>query len=219
RDWHDHRPARRRHRRQPAAGDRARPQGLSGHGLRNRADLDPYLCAGRPFAAGLVEAKAGRRRQARTGEGKAVSRLRIENLTRRFDGLVAVDAVSFAVPAAGITAIIGPNGAGKTTLFNMIAGFLPPTAGRIFFDDEEVTGVVPERMAARGLVRTFQLVQLFQNLTVLENVKVGRHVRGRAGLFSALMRSPSARRGGGGAEPRARDRLHFVGAFADAATP
>ena len=71
----------------------------------------------------------------------------------------------------------------------MMSGFLPPTQGRIFFEDSEVTGVAPEQIAGRGLVRTFQLVQLFQNLTVLENVKVGRHVRTRSGLLAALTRA------------------------------
>jgi branched-chain amino acid transport system ATP-binding protein len=142
---------------------------------------------------------------------QAGSRLRIENLTRRFDGLVAIDRVSFAVPATGVTAIIGPNGAGKTTLFNVISGFLPPTAGRIFFEDEEVTGVAPERIAARGLVRTFQLVQLFQNLTVLENVKIGRHARTRAGLIAALTRPAWARREEAETERRARELIGFVG--------
>jgi branched-chain amino acid transport system ATP-binding protein len=140
-----------------------------------------------------------------------VNRLRIENLTRRFDGLVAIDDVSFVVPATGITAIIGPNGAGKTTLFNVISGFLPPTAGHIFFEDEEVTGIAPERAAARGIVRTFQLVQLFQNLTAIENVKIGRHVRTRAGLVAALTRLPSARREEAQTEQRARELLGFVG--------
>jgi branched-chain amino acid transport system ATP-binding protein len=140
-----------------------------------------------------------------------VSRLRIENLTRRFDGLVAIDSVSFTVPAAGVTAIIGPNGAGKTTLFNMISGFLPPTAGHVFFDEEEVTGIAPERIAARRLVRTFQLVQLFQNLTVIENVKIGRHARTRSGLIAALMRPPWARREEAQTERRARELVSFVG--------
>jgi len=140
-----------------------------------------------------------------------MSRLRVEKLTRRFDGLLAIDDVSFEVPAEGITAIIGPNGAGKTTLFNMISGFLLPTEGRIFFEDEEVTGVAPERIAGRGLVRTFQLVQLFQNLTVLENVKVGRHVRTRSGLLAALARPPWARQEERETERRARELIEFVG--------
>jgi branched-chain amino acid transport system ATP-binding protein len=140
-----------------------------------------------------------------------MNRLRVETLTRRFDGLVAIDDVSFAVPAEGVTAIIGPNGAGKTTLFNMISGFLPPTQGRIFFEDSEVTGVAPEQIAGRGLVRTFQLVQLFQNLTVLENVKVGRHVRTRSGLLAALTRPGWSRKEEAETERRARELIEFVG--------
>jgi branched-chain amino acid transport system ATP-binding protein len=140
-----------------------------------------------------------------------MNRLRVETLTRRFDGLVAIDDVSFAVPAEGVTAIIGPNGAGKTTLFNMISGFLPPTEGRIFFEDSEVTGTAPEQIAGRGLVRTFQLVQLFQNLTVLENVKVGRHVRTRSGLLAALTRPGWSRKEEAETERRARELIDFVG--------
>jgi branched-chain amino acid transport system ATP-binding protein len=140
-----------------------------------------------------------------------MNRLRVETLTRRFDGLVAIDDVSFAVPVEGVTAIIGPNGAGKTTLFNMISGFLPPTQGRIFFEDSEVTGVAPEQIAGRGLVRTFQLVQLFQNLTVLENVKVGRHVRTLSGLLAALTRPRWSRKEEAETERRARELIDFVG--------
>ena len=148
-----------------------------------------------------------------------MTRLRVQKLTRRFGGLVAIDDVSFAVPAEGITAIIGPNGAGKTTLFSMISGFLPPTEGRIFFEDAEITGVAPERIAARGLVRTFQLVQLFQNLTVLENVKVGRHVRTRSGLLAALARPGWSRREEAETERRARELIAFVGLGDQADTP
>ena len=106
-----------------------------------------------------------------------MSRLRVHDLTRQFGGLTAVDRVTFEVPSEGVTAVIGPNGAGKTTLFSMISGFLEPTGGRVFFEGEEITAIAPERIAARGLIRTFQLVQLFQNLTTLENVKIGRHLR------------------------------------------
>jgi branched-chain amino acid transport system ATP-binding protein len=140
-----------------------------------------------------------------------MKRLRVEKLTRRFGGLLAIDDVSFEVPAEGVTAIIGPNGAGKTTLFNMISGFLFPTEGHIFFEDQEVTGVAPEHIAGRGVVRTFQLVQLFQNLTVLENVKVGRHVRTRSGLIAALTRPAWARREEAETERRARELIDFVG--------
>jgi branched-chain amino acid transport system ATP-binding protein len=115
-----------------------------------------------------------------------MSLLRLESITRRFGGLVAVDNVSLEIGATGISAIIGPNGAGKTTLFNMISGFTQPSAGRIVFSGKDITGAPPERIARRGLVRTFQLVQLFEHLSVLENVKVGRHLHTRGGLFAAL---------------------------------
>jgi branched-chain amino acid transport system ATP-binding protein len=140
-----------------------------------------------------------------------MSRLRVQDLTRQFHGLTAVDRVTFEVPREGVTAVIGPNGAGKTTLFNMISGFLEPTDGRVFFEAEEITGIAPERIAARGLIRTFQLVQLFQNLTTLENVKIGRHLRTRAGLLAAVTRPPSARREEAEVEACARELLAFVG--------
>jgi branched-chain amino acid transport system ATP-binding protein len=93
----------------------------------------------------------------------------------------------------------------------MISGFLLPSAGHIFFGDEEVTGVAPEHIAGQGVIRTFQLVQLFQNLTVLENVKVGRHVRTRAGLVAALTRPAWARQEEAETERRARELIDFVG--------
>ncbi|WP_137390627.1 ABC transporter ATP-binding protein [Rhodoligotrophos defluvii] len=138
-------------------------------------------------------------------------RLRLENVSRAFGGLRAVDEVSLAVPSDGVTAIIGPNGAGKTTLFNLISGVLEPTEGRIYFDDAEITGLAPEKIAARGLVRTFQLVQLFKDLTVLENVKVGRHLHTKGGLIAALFRTPGARREEREVEAQARALLEFVG--------
>ena len=143
-------------------------------------------------------------------------RLSVDRLTKHFDGLVAVDDVAFEVPAEGITAVIGPNGAGKTTLFSMISGFLKPTQGRVVFDGDDVTGVAPQLIAARGLIRTFQLVQLFQNLTTLENVKIGRHVRTRAGLLAALLRPPWARREEEETERTARELIDFVGLTAQA---
>ncbi len=140
-----------------------------------------------------------------------MTRLSVKGLTKRFGGLVATDNVSFDVPEKGVTAVIGPNGAGKTTLFNLISGFLPPTDGRIFFDGTDVTGTPPERMAAIGLVRTFQLVQLFPQLTVLENVMIGRHVRTRAGLMSALLSLPAARREESETQSKARALIAHVG--------
>jgi branched-chain amino acid transport system ATP-binding protein len=123
-----------------------------------------------------------------------MSSLHLESITRRFGGLVALENVSLTIPANGITAIIGPNGAGKTTLFSIISGFNAPSAGRVVFGDEDITGVAPELVAKRGLIRTFQLVQLFDALTVLENIKVGRHLHTRGGIFTALMPHFAARR-------------------------
>lgn len=140
-----------------------------------------------------------------------MSRLVLESVTKRFGGLVAVDGVSFAVPETGVTAVIGPNGAGKTTLFSLISGFLPPTQGSILFDGKDITGLAPENVAQRGLVRTFQLVKLFEDLSTLENVKVGRHLHTKAGLFSAFLRPPSARREEREVDARARELLAFVG--------
>ena len=140
-----------------------------------------------------------------------MSRLRVVGLTKKFGGLIAVNAVSFDVPAEGVTAVIGPNGAGKTTLFSMISGFLDPTEGGVYFEEQEITGMPPEQIAARGLIRTFQLVQLFQNLTTLENVKIGRHLRTRAGLLAALARPSWARREEADVDTKARDLLAFVG--------
>ena len=147
-----------------------------------------------------------------------MTRLAVKGLSKTFGGLVATDNVTFDVPEAGITAVIGPNGAGKTTLFNLISGFLPPTDGRIFFDGADVTGTPPERMAAKGLVRTFQLVQLFPQLSVLENVMIGRHVRTRAGLIAALLSPPSVRREEAETESKARALIARVGLGARAET-
>jgi branched-chain amino acid transport system ATP-binding protein len=123
-----------------------------------------------------------------------MSILRLTNITRRFGGLLALENVSLEVPPDGITAIIGPNGAGKTTLFNIISGFNTPSAGQVSFGDDDITGMAPELIAKRGLIRTFQLVQLFEGLTVLENVKVGRHLHTQGGLLTALMPGLAARR-------------------------
>ena len=140
-----------------------------------------------------------------------MTRLKVENLTCRFGGLIANNDISFDVPREGVTAVNGPNGAGKTTLFNMISGFIPPTEGRVSFEGETITGLAPESVAARGLVRTFQLTQLFQSLTVLENVKVGRHIRTRSGIVAALLRTASARREEAQTNQRALDLLAMVG--------
>jgi branched-chain amino acid transport system ATP-binding protein len=111
--------------------------------------------------------------------------LRVENVSKRFGGLLAVDNASLAVEAGRITALIGPNGAGKTTLFAMIAGFLRPSGGRIIYDGADIVGEPPHRLARRGIARTFQIVQPFAGLTVRENIAVGAHLS-RASRAAAL---------------------------------
>ena len=144
--------------------------------------------------------------------------LRLDGITRRFGGLVALDSVSLTVAANGITAIIGPNGAGKTTLFNIISGFMTPSAGRVTFAGEDITSMRPDRIAKRGLIRTFQLVQLFESLTVLENVKVGRHLHTRGGLLAAIVPSRSAREEEQAVDDSARALLGRTGLAVQAAT-
>ena len=102
--------------------------------------------------------------------------LRVENISKRFGGLLAVDRASFTLQRGGITALIGPNGAGKTTLFSIIAGFQQPSEGRIVYDGVGITGEPPHRLARRGIARTFQIVQPFAGLTVRENIAVGAHL-------------------------------------------
>jgi branched-chain amino acid transport system ATP-binding protein len=109
-----------------------------------------------------------------------VAVLEINNISRRFGGLLAVADASLEVRAGRITALIGPNGAGKTTLFAIVAGFLRPDAGSVRFDGRDITGMAPHRICRLGLVRTFQIVQPFGALTVRENVAVGSHLHERA---------------------------------------
>lgn len=113
--------------------------------------------------------------------------LEILGLTRRFGGLTAVDDLSFSVDAGEIRGLIGPNGAGKTTTFNVISGYYPPTSGRIRFDGEEIRGLAPHDIASRGLVRTFQQTTLFKELSVLDNLLIGAHLRIKPGLVSSIL--------------------------------
>ena len=140
-------------------------------------------------------------------------------LTKRFGGLVANNDVSLDVADGSLTAVIGPNGAGKTTLFNMLSGTLPPTEGQVRFAGQDITGLPPAAVARRGLVRTFQLVQLFRNMTVLENVQVGMHLVTRGTLGAALLRPRWARAQERRVEEEARGLLAFVGLARDADRP
>jgi branched-chain amino acid transport system ATP-binding protein len=132
-------------------------------------------------------------------------------VTKAFGGLTAVDDVTFNIPERSIVSIIGPNGAGKTTFFNMLTGLYRPTAGRIYFDDSDITYTRPDRILARGMARTFQNIRLFATMSALENVLVGQHARLKAGLFRSIIRSPGVRREEREARDKAREVLEYVG--------
>jgi branched-chain amino acid transport system ATP-binding protein len=112
--------------------------------------------------------------------------LQVERLSRRFGGLAALDDLSFAIQPGEIRGLIGPNGAGKTTTFNVISGFYAPSSGRVLFEGRDISGQRTSRVAALGLVRTFQHTTLFQELSVLDNVLVGGHLRACRGLLVTL---------------------------------
>ena len=123
-----------------------------------------------------------------------MSLLAVAELHKKFGGLHAVNAVSFGVDAGSIKAVIGPNGAGKTTLFNLITGALKASAGQVQFKGSDILGRKPHQIAACGIARTFQNIKLFHDMTALENVMVGRHLRSRAGFMAAMFSMPWTRR-------------------------
>lgn len=123
-----------------------------------------------------------------------MSLLSIEGLGIDFGGVKAVDAVSFEANAGEILSVIGPNGAGKTTLFNMISGLYRPARGRVVLDGEDVTFREPHELAARGLSRTFQNLQIYPRMTILENVMAGRHLMERGSILADMLGLPSSRR-------------------------
>jgi branched-chain amino acid transport system ATP-binding protein len=114
--------------------------------------------------------------------------LRADRVTKRFGGVQALSEVSFSISAGEIFGLIGPNGAGKTTLFNVLTGLYAPDDGAFLFDGHDLTGLKPHEVAAAGIARTFQNIRLFANLSALENVMIGRHLRSRAGVLGAVLR-------------------------------
>jgi len=112
-------------------------------------------------------------------------------ITKKFGGLTAVDGASFQVGLGKIKALIGPNGAGKTTALNMLSGVYAPTSGRIRVKGRELNGHQPHELVGLGIGRTFQMVQLFANMTVIENVMMGLHTKGRTGMLQGALRLPS----------------------------
>jgi len=137
--------------------------------------------------------------------------LDVENVRRSFGGIVAVDRVSFSVADGQIKALIGPNGAGKTTLFNIISGLLRSETGRITFRGKRISGLKPYRIASAGIARTFQNPALFLQMSVLENVMVGRHCRTRCGFMGCCMRTPHQKKEEKATRDAAMAYLEYVG--------
>lgn len=137
--------------------------------------------------------------------------LRVENVTQIFGGITALRDVSFSVAKGEIKGVIGPNGAGKTTLFNVITGIYRQTSGNVFLSDKKISQLPPERLARRGMVRTFQNVELFGRMTVLENVMIGLHTKSRSGILSSALKFPTAIREERRIRQKALECLEFAG--------
>lgn len=137
--------------------------------------------------------------------------LLVEDLHKSFGGVQALEGLSFTVASGIIKAIIGPNGAGKTTLFNLISGVFPPNNGSITLEGVSIEGRKPWEIARLGVSRTFQNVEVFGRMTVLENIMVGRHIQSRAGIFSTGLKLPWMRREERRIQNGAKDYLEFVG--------
>ncbi len=138
------------------------------------------------------------------------SLLKFDNISLSFGGITALKDVSFDVENNSITSIIGPNGAGKTSIFNCISGIYTPDSGNILFEDKEITNMRPNKIAELGIARTFQNIELFENLTVLENILTGVHRRLDYGILSGLFYSSKAKRGELYARKEAEDIIDFL---------
>ncbi len=136
--------------------------------------------------------------------------LEIREISKNFGGLAALSDLSIQVESATILGLIGPNGAGKTTLFNVISGFFSPTFGKVFFNGEDITGLRPDQIAKKGLVRTFQGVNLFKHKTVLENVIIAHHLRVKANFWELLLSNTRARSDEANARKSSLDILEYM---------
>ena len=137
--------------------------------------------------------------------------LEASHVTKTFGGLVAVNDISFSVPAKGIVSIIGPNGAGKTTFFNMLTGLYKPTTGQVSFEGRNITGKPPHEITHAGIARTFQNIKLFRTMTAVENVQVGMQSRLKSGVVASILHWPTQRREEKMTIDKARELLDFVG--------
>jgi branched-chain amino acid transport system ATP-binding protein len=140
-----------------------------------------------------------------------MSLLSVESLAMEFGGVCALDGLSFDIARGSVHSIIGPNGAGKTTLLNLLTGIYAPSRGRILFEDSDLTGRAPWEFAVAGVARTFQNLQVFFNMSALENVMVGRYRRERCSLGAALLRTAALKRAERACREEAAELMRFVG--------
>jgi branched-chain amino acid transport system ATP-binding protein len=143
--------------------------------------------------------------------------LDVRGMRKSFGGLVAINDLSFALEPGSISAMIGPNGAGKSTVFNVITGIYVPEEGSIDFDGRSIRGLCTNRIAARGVARTFQNIRLFAFMSALDNIMAGRHARMHASMFDSLLHTPRQRSEERAVRERARELLRFVGLERDEA--
>ena len=137
--------------------------------------------------------------------------LETKDLGITFDGLVALEGVNFAAEAGKITAVIGPNGAGKTTFFNLIAGFYTPTQGSVAFEGKEITKLKAFQRAEAGIARTFQNINLFKDMSVMDNALVGLHCRSKSNVLSSMFRTPGQRKEEKQLREEVMTELEFMG--------
>ncbi len=137
--------------------------------------------------------------------------LQVKSITKHFDGLVAVKELSFEIEKGQILAIIGPNGAGKSTAFNLITGTLKPTGGKVFIEDQDITGMRPYRIVTKGVARTFQTTSLFDQLRVIDNLMIGFKWRTRLGFWNTLLHTPGWKAHESIAYLRSMETLEFLG--------
>lgn len=139
-----------------------------------------------------------------------MSLLEIEDISRFFGGVAALNGVSFSVTSGTIVGLIGPNGAGKTTLFNVITGFIKPNRGRISYENQVLSGFDPHQIASRGIIRTYQKTSIFPTLTVAQNIAIGHHRVLRPGIASIIFRTGAHHTERMRTDARCRDVLEFL---------
>jgi len=140
-----------------------------------------------------------------------MAELILENVSKRFGGLLAVNSLDLKIPEGKILSLIGPNGAGKTTVFNMITGVYPPTEGAISYKGKKLNDLKSNRIIYQGIARTFQNIRLFKSMTVLENVQVGMHCRTNSGAIRALLKTGHEKREEKEITEKSQEILKFIG--------